>query len=213
MTCEAGGTCAFIGTGNTDKVVLHALGLRAAGGGPPDQGGGRRRGGRAPPRPSSTRCATGARSAAPPPSLRANLKNALRVWSAIGGSMNWALHFPYIAAYVGVRITPADDGPSLRRHALPHRHQPHPRQELLHPGRGEAGGRALRHGLDGEAPAGHRARWRTRPPSRARGRERLADARDPNDRILYKTRPAAHERDRRGRRATSRTARSSSARA
>lgn len=27
MTCEAGGTCAFIGTGNTDKVVLHALGL------------------------------------------------------------------------------------------------------------------------------------------------------------------------------------------
>ena len=27
MTCEAGGTCAFIGTGNTDKVVLHALGF------------------------------------------------------------------------------------------------------------------------------------------------------------------------------------------
>ena len=38
MTCEAGGTCAFIGTGNTDKVVLHALGLRAARGRPPDQG-------------------------------------------------------------------------------------------------------------------------------------------------------------------------------
>ena len=40
--------------------------------------------------------------------LRANLKNALRVWSAVGGSMNWALHFPYIAAYVGVRVTPRD---------------------------------------------------------------------------------------------------------
>ena len=36
--------------------------------------------------------------------LRANLKNALRVWSAVGGSMNWALHFPYIAAYVGVLL-------------------------------------------------------------------------------------------------------------
>src|SRR6185503_3979603 len=40
--------------------------------------------------------------------LRANLGNALRVWSAVGGSMNWALHFPYIAAAVGVRVTPTD---------------------------------------------------------------------------------------------------------
>jgi len=27
LTCEAGGTCAIIGTGNTDKTVLHALGF------------------------------------------------------------------------------------------------------------------------------------------------------------------------------------------
>jgi dihydroxy-acid dehydratase len=106
MTCEAGGTCAFIGTGNTDKVVLHALGLvpraadlltKAAGDAVVatsvkallDAVRGRR----------EERSASAL--------VRANLRNALRVWSAVGGSMNWALHFPYIAAYVGMKVDPA----------------------------------------------------------------------------------------------------------
>jgi dihydroxyacid dehydratase/phosphogluconate dehydratase len=38
---------------------------------------------------------------------RANLKNAVRVWSAVGGSMNWMLHFPYVAAQLGIGIRPS----------------------------------------------------------------------------------------------------------
>jgi dihydroxyacid dehydratase/phosphogluconate dehydratase len=107
MTCEAGGTCAFIGTGNTDKVVLHALGFvpraadlltRAAGDDVVMTA--------AAALLDAVRNRREERSASA--LLRANLRNAVRVWSAVGGSMNWALHFPYIAAYVGVRVTPSD---------------------------------------------------------------------------------------------------------
>jgi dihydroxyacid dehydratase/phosphogluconate dehydratase len=38
--------------------------------------------------------------------VRQNLKNAIVLWSAIGGSTNWALHFPYVAASVDLRLTP-----------------------------------------------------------------------------------------------------------
>jgi dihydroxy-acid dehydratase len=38
--------------------------------------------------------------------VRQNLKNAIVVWSAIGGSTNWALHFPYVAASLGIKLTP-----------------------------------------------------------------------------------------------------------
>ena len=116
MTCEAGGTCAFIGTGNTDKVVLHALGFvpraadlltKAAGDDVVAA--------------SATALLDAVRNRREERSasalLRANLKNALRVWSAVGGSMNWALHFPYIAAYVGVRVTPRDMAAISRRNS------------------------------------------------------------------------------------------------
>jgi dihydroxyacid dehydratase/phosphogluconate dehydratase len=38
--------------------------------------------------------------------VRQNLKNAIVVWSAIGGSTNWALHFPYAAGSLGIKLTP-----------------------------------------------------------------------------------------------------------
>jgi len=38
--------------------------------------------------------------------VRQNLKNGIVVWSAIGGSTNFALHFPYVAASLGIRLTP-----------------------------------------------------------------------------------------------------------
>lgn len=38
--------------------------------------------------------------------VRQNLRNAIVVWSAIGGSTNWALHFPYVAASQGMKLTP-----------------------------------------------------------------------------------------------------------
>src|SRR5688500_13675369 len=105
MTCEAGGTCAFIGTGHTDKAMLPAFGFV--------------------PRHADllTRLACddvvtsavavlldAARARREERSasvlVRANLQSALRVWSASGGSMNWMLHSPYTAAYVGVKLQP-----------------------------------------------------------------------------------------------------------
>ena len=106
ITCTAGGTCAFIGTGNTDKLVLAALGLVT-------------RRNEFLPEPAGDSQATRAVEtllkliAAGDPAysvanlVRANLNNALVVWSGTGGSMNWLLHFPYLAAHVGVRLTPA----------------------------------------------------------------------------------------------------------
>jgi dihydroxyacid dehydratase/phosphogluconate dehydratase len=38
--------------------------------------------------------------------VRQNLKNAIVVWSAVGGSTNWALHFPYVAASLGMGLAP-----------------------------------------------------------------------------------------------------------
>lgn len=107
MTCEAGGTCAFIGTGNTDKVVLHAMGFVPRGA------------------ELLTKAASDAVVGSAVDALldairnrreersagrlaRANLRNALTMWSAVGGSMNWLLHFPYVAAALGVRLSPTE---------------------------------------------------------------------------------------------------------
>jgi dihydroxyacid dehydratase/phosphogluconate dehydratase len=105
--CIASGTCAFtsLGTGCTSKLVLSGLGLV-----PSEM--------ELPIRPHTQAQVDSAvdilldmfkredseRSVSS--LVRQNLKNAVIVWSAIGGSTNWALHFPYVAAAVGLKLTP-----------------------------------------------------------------------------------------------------------
>lgn len=185
MTCEAGGTCAFIGTGNTDKVVLHALGLvprsadlltKAAG----DEVVGHA----AEVLLDAIRNRREERSASA--LARANLGNALRVWSAVGGSMNWLLHFPYVAAYLGIRLTPTaiadlsdqtpfliDINPAKDKSFFTLAVE---KQAGAHSGLDSTAKHLLATGLLEDAPT-LEGPWS----------ERLADARDANDRILYKT--------------------------
>jgi dihydroxyacid dehydratase/phosphogluconate dehydratase len=105
--CIESGTCAFIslGTGCTSKLVLAGLGLVPSGMELPEK-----------PhiqaqvdssveilldmfkREASEKSISSL--------VRQNLKNAIVVWSAIGGSTNWALHFPYVAASLGIKLTP-----------------------------------------------------------------------------------------------------------
>ena len=103
--CIESGTCAFLGTGCTSKLVLASLGLIPSGMELPDR----------PHTPSQIDSAVeilldmfrkedSERSISS--LVRQNLKNAIVAWSAIGGSTNWALHFPYVAASVGIQITP-----------------------------------------------------------------------------------------------------------
>jgi len=105
--CIASGTCAFtsLGTGCTSKLVVAALGLVPSGMELPE-------------RPhAQTQVDSAVKilldmfkkedSGKSLSSLvRQNLKNAIVVWSAIGGSTNWALHFPYVAASLGIELTP-----------------------------------------------------------------------------------------------------------
>jgi dihydroxyacid dehydratase/phosphogluconate dehydratase len=105
--CIASGTCAFtsLGTGCTSKFVLAGLGLV-----PPEM--------ELPERPHTQAQVDSAvdillnmfKRGNPEESVsslvRQNLKNAIVLWSAIGGSTNWALHFPYVAASVDLRLTP-----------------------------------------------------------------------------------------------------------
>jgi dihydroxyacid dehydratase/phosphogluconate dehydratase len=185
MTCEAGGTCAFIGTGNTDKVVLHAMGLvprsadlltKAAGDAVVAHA--------VAVLLDAVRGAREERSASA--LVRANLANALRVWSAVGGSMNWALHFPYVAAYVGERVDPAllarisDQTPFLID-ISPVKDQSFftlavEKAAGAHSGLDSTIKHLLSIGLVDDAPT-LEGRWS----------ERLRDAKDPNDRILRKT--------------------------
>lgn len=106
-SCVKGGTCAFIGTGNTDKFMLAALGLVPS----------RSDFLRAPADRRIVGDAIGAlmdlvEAADPAHSVSAlvdaNLANAMRVWCAVGGSTNWALHFPYLARLVGRTVRPKD---------------------------------------------------------------------------------------------------------
>jgi dihydroxy-acid dehydratase len=185
MTCEAGGTCAFIGTGNTDKVVLHALGLvpRAADLLTAPAGDAVVA--------TSVRALLDAvrnrreeRSASS--LVRANLANAVRVWSAVGGSMNWALHFPYIAAYLGAALGPGalaaisdqtpfliDIDPARDRSFFTLAVE---KAAGAHSGLDSTIKHLLALGLVEDAPT-LEGPWS----------QRLADALDPNDRILHKT--------------------------
>jgi dihydroxy-acid dehydratase len=105
--CIASGTCAFtsLGTGCTSKLVLAGVGLVPSGM-------------ELPKRPHIQAqvdsaveillnmfkrgdCEKSVSSL-----VRQNLQNAIVVWSAIGGSTNWALHFPYVAASMGIELTP-----------------------------------------------------------------------------------------------------------
>jgi dihydroxyacid dehydratase/phosphogluconate dehydratase len=185
LTCEAGGTCAFIGTGNTDKVVMHALGfvpraadlLTKAAGDEVVRGAVaalldnvRAR------REETSACAMAA----------ANLRNAVRVWSAVGGSMNWALHFPYLAAYLGVALRPADlarvsnETPFLME-ISPVKDKSFFTLAVEKAAGGHSGmDTTVRHLLD-------RGLVQDAPTLTGRWSERLADARPPNDRILFQT--------------------------
>jgi len=105
--CIASGTCAFtsLGTGCTSKLVLSGLGLV------PSKM-------ELPIRPHTQAQVDSAvdilldmfkrgdSEKSVSSLVRQNLKNAIVVWSAIGGSTNWALHFPYVAASVGLKLIP-----------------------------------------------------------------------------------------------------------
>ena len=105
--CIESGTCAFtsLGTGCTSKLVLAGLGLVPSGM-------------ELPGRPHIQVQVDSAvkilldmfkredSEKSLSSLVRQNLKNAIVVWSAIGGSTNWALHFPYVAASLGITLTP-----------------------------------------------------------------------------------------------------------
>ncbi len=105
--CIASGTCAFtsLGTGCTSKFVLAAFGLVPSGMDLLER----------PYRQAQIDSAAeilvdmfkrkdSGKSISS--LVRQNLRNAVVVWSAIGGSTNWALHFPYVGASVGQKVTP-----------------------------------------------------------------------------------------------------------
>jgi dihydroxyacid dehydratase/phosphogluconate dehydratase len=185
MTCEAGGTCAFIGTGNTDKVVLHALGLVPRAADLMTKAASRE--------VVAHSCAVlldairnkrEERSASA--LVRANLKNALRVYCAVGGSMNWLLHFPYVAAYVGVKVSPtfvadlSDETPFLID-ISPIKDKSFftlavEKQAGHHSGLDSTAKHLFQTGLLEDAPT-LEGPWS----------ERLRDAQEANDRILFKT--------------------------
>jgi dihydroxyacid dehydratase/phosphogluconate dehydratase len=185
LTCEAGGTCAFIGTGNTDKVVLHALGFvpreadlltRAASEAVVARAAGVLL--------DAVRNRRQERSASA--LVRANLRNALRVWSAVGGSMNWMLHFPYVAANVGIGIRPGyvaelSDATPFLIDISPVKDKSFftlavEKQAGAHSGMDSAVKRLMDLGLVEDAPT-LEGPWS----------ERLRDARPANDRILMHT--------------------------
>ncbi|MGE0456157.1 MAG: dihydroxy-acid dehydratase [Vicinamibacteria bacterium] len=185
LTCEAGGTCAFIGTGNTDKVVLHAMGFVPRAADLMTKAAGEETVARAVSvLLDAVRHAREERSASR--LARANLKNALRAWSAVGGSMNWLLHFPYVAAQLGVRVTPSDvadlsDETPFLIDISPIRGRSFftlaiEKQAGVHSGFDSTARHLLASGLfeDAETLEG---RWS----------ERLKDAKDPDDSILHKT--------------------------
>ena len=106
VACEGGGTGGFIGPASADPLVLAALGLVP-------------RGLECLPAPPSAGEVDRAVQAlfrlleADDPTLsvsaltEANLLNALTVWSGIGGSIGWVLHFPFIAAFLDISLTPS----------------------------------------------------------------------------------------------------------
>ncbi|MBM4324578.1 MAG: hypothetical protein FJ115_13540, partial [Deltaproteobacteria bacterium] len=105
--CIASGTCVFtsLGTGCTSKFVVSGLGLVPSGMELPEQPHTQAQ------VDSAVEILLGMFKRENPEEsvsslVRQNLKNAIVLWSAIGGSTNWALHFPYVAASVGLKLTP-----------------------------------------------------------------------------------------------------------
>jgi dihydroxyacid dehydratase/phosphogluconate dehydratase len=105
--CIASGTCAFtsLGTGCTSKFILAAFGLVPSGMELPEKPYSKAQIDSAAEilvdmfkRKDSEKSISSL--------IRQNLKNAVVVWSAIGGSTNWALHFPYVAASLGIPLSP-----------------------------------------------------------------------------------------------------------
>jgi dihydroxy-acid dehydratase len=105
--CIASGTCAFtsLGTGCTSKLVVAGLGLVPSGMELPERPHGQTQVDSAVEilldmfkRGDSEKSVSSL--------VRQNLKNAVVVWNAIGGSTNWALHFPYVAASLDIELTP-----------------------------------------------------------------------------------------------------------
>jgi dihydroxy-acid dehydratase len=105
--CIKSGTCAFtiLGTGCTSKFVLAGLGLVPSAMELPER----------PHIQAQVNMAVeilldmfyeGDSKKSVSSLVRQNLKNAIVIWSAIGGSTNWVLHFPYVAASLGMKLTP-----------------------------------------------------------------------------------------------------------
>lgn len=104
--CPGGGTGGLIGPGNTDPLVLAALGLVP-------------RGLECLPAPAGAAevgralealfrlLEQGDPALSVSALIEANLPNALTVWSGMGGSIGWVLHFPYIAAFLDISLTPS----------------------------------------------------------------------------------------------------------
>jgi dihydroxy-acid dehydratase len=126
-TCVAGGICGFYGTGNTSRMMLAALGLVPRGmdilPGPA---------GNAVVDRAVDRLMRLVRREDPQHSVsaivRANLKNAARVWAATGGSTNWVLHLDYVADAVGEKMPPEYLGRISRQ--TPHIMRLDPRRAL-----------------------------------------------------------------------------------
>ena len=105
--CIESGTCAFtsLGTGCTSKLVLAGLGLVPSGMELPEHPHSQAQVDRAVEILLNLFRGENARKSVSS-LVRQNLKNAITVWSAVGGSTNWTLHFPYVAASMGKKVTP-----------------------------------------------------------------------------------------------------------
>lgn len=181
--CVDSGTCAFMGTGCTSKFVVAAMGLVPKGLELPD---------RPHTKPQIDRAVEALldlmREGDPGKSVsslvRRNLRNAIVAWSAIGGSTNWVLHFPYVAASVNVRVTPAQLAKTGAKTPLLLEYNPLKDKSVFTLAREIAAGKSsgidtlmkvlLQMGLVDDADTVE-GRWH----------ERVKGARDPNNRILF----------------------------
>ena len=182
--CIDSGTCAFLGTGCTSKLVLAALGLVPSGKELPDR----------PHSQGQVDSAVGIlldlfqkgdSNLSISSLVRENLRNAMVVWSAIGGSTNWALHFPYVAASLGIQITPQQlakigaQTPHLMEYA------PLKNKSVFTLAREIAQGKSS--GIDTLMKILLKTRLvKDRNTVQGRWRERIESAKDPNDHILFR---------------------------
>lgn len=99
--CPTGGTCPFMGTGNTSKFILYALGIV------PDEYFlplianycDRKKAGKA----VKLLFGLNDKNLSPNNLIRKNFKNAVKVLGAINGSLNWTLHLKYLADLLNLK--------------------------------------------------------------------------------------------------------------